>query len=332
MYSFLLPILSRTPRISQFALQLLLIWKSLTPRSSSYSSAIGVANNPRFNPVTCSEWVPSRNFIQDTPAIKQWSLEHNAQWKDWLGREGSKCDRDEWPPTHFWQEDPGQLIRLIPDSDNSGAASLWRSFCPEHASFRCVPGTERIQNPPAGKRGAVTTFCEKELTLKGEWHRIPLSCQVLTEISVMSMSFEMEDVPLAQYADDGLSANECWPSILVDDPSYALLNTDPYFARNGRAPNAALWAAAPSPNLIGNKSPPFGKRDLDPSEFLVDTGNSSRRLTPGELKNLADNIMLQEHEDALDMLNEQMENLGYVDCVGENCATQLTPMMRYVSS
>lgn len=45
-----------------------------------YQSAIAAANNPRFNPVTCSENARSREFVPAGPALKEWSDEHNRAW------------------------------------------------------------------------------------------------------------------------------------------------------------------------------------------------------------------------------------------------------------
>lgn len=76
-----------------------------------YWSAIVVANNPHFNPVTCSSEVRPRNFLQGATAVKQWSEKHNKSWLPWMRRPAARCQRDEWPPNLFWQDDPGQLIR-----------------------------------------------------------------------------------------------------------------------------------------------------------------------------------------------------------------------------
>lgn len=135
-----------------------------------YSSAI--RENPRkgFNPVTCSENARPRQFIPIGPALNQWNAEHNNEWKKWLRRPaigkrpGQGCERDEWPPAHFWQGDPGQVIRYNHREDNASAGQLWRQFCPEHASSRCVPGSGNVEKPPRGRK---TTHCEKELTIKG---------------------------------------------------------------------------------------------------------------------------------------------------------------------
>jgi chitinase len=69
-----------------------------------YSSAIRY--NPRFNPVTCSSAVPDRQFMQGSPATLAWAVQHNDGWKRWMRRPQGRCDRDEWPPQHFWQGDP----------------------------------------------------------------------------------------------------------------------------------------------------------------------------------------------------------------------------------
>lgn len=135
----------------------------------------------------------------------------------------------------------------------------------------------------------------------------------------MSMSFDMDDVPLSQIQDNGLSANECYPKELEDDPSFALLNRDPYVIRKGVNP---LWAAGPSPQLINGRTPPFRKRDLyylNSNEYVLEENNSSRRLSQDELDMIAEAMALEEH---LRMLDEQIREVaGYVDCVGDDCAT-----------
>ena len=140
----------------------------------------------------------------------------------------------------------------------------------------------------------------------------------------MSMSFDMGNLPAAQLPDDGLSANECYPQMLENDPSFALLNRDPYVKRNGVN---ALWAAAPSPQLIDGRNPPFRKRDVsygNPDEYVLEENNSSRRLDPDELDRMAEAIALDEH---LRMLDEQMHEVAaYVECVGDDCATSMTLM------
>ncbi|KAG6986626.1 hypothetical protein G7Y79_00075g098980 [Physcia stellaris] len=270
-----------------------------------YRSAIREANDPRFNPVTCSEFVPSRKFMAAGPALAEWSGQHNADWGRWMRRPKGRCQRDEWPPQHFWQGDPGQLIRYNHLEDNTGAGSIWNRFCPEHAAFGCVPGSERVL-PKGPKARIATTECKKELTIK-----------------VMSLSFDTDDAPMAQEKDDGLSANECYPQMLVNDPSFALVNRDPYFKRNNRAPNLD-FAYPPSAQLINNRKPPFRKREityLNSTEFVFRGFNYSRHLNSGEMDHFA-NAALDEH---LRMLDEQMEEAAaYFDCIGDDCATSAT--------
>ena len=150
----------------------------------------------------------------------------------------------------------------------------------------------------------------------------------LTVFVVMSMSFDMDALPLAQRGDNGLSANECYPQVLVNDPSFALLNRDPYVLRNGVN---VIWAVGPTPQLINGRTPPFRKRDLsylNPSEAVLRGNNSSRRLGQDELDLVAEAIALDEH---LRMLDEQFHEVAaYVDCVGDDCATSTTLISEYV--
>ena len=143
----------------------------------------------------------------------------------------------------------------------------------------------------------------------------------------MSLSFDMDDAPLMQAQDDGLSANECYPKMLENDPSFALLNRDPYVVKRGVN---ALWAAPPTPRLINGRTPPFRKRDipyLNPNECVLEENNSSRRLDQDELDLVAEAMALDEH---LRMLDEQTHEVAaYVECVGDDCATSTTWISKY---
>ena len=146
----------------------------------------------------------------------------------------------------------------------------------------------------------------------------------------MSMSFDMAGIPPAQIGDNGLSANECYPQELVDDPSFALLNRDPYVTSNRVN---VEWSIGPTPQLINGRNPPFRKRDLsylNPNEYVLEENNSSRRLGQDELDLVAEAIALAEH---LRMLDEQIHEVAaYVDCVGDDCATSTTLISKYVFS
>lgn len=131
-----------------------------------YSSAIeyGPAG---FNPLTCSEFVPARQFMQGGTATAQWARERDTGWRKWMRRPSSGCQRDEWPPQHFWQGRPGQVIRYNHAEDNAAGGQLWNGFCPEHAPVRCMPGDPAMRVEQAPRARSATTFCRKELTLKG---------------------------------------------------------------------------------------------------------------------------------------------------------------------
>jgi hypothetical protein len=141
------------------------------------------------------------------------------------------------------------------------------------------------------------------------------------QISVMSMGFDMDNVPLSQLADDGFDSNECYPRMLVNDPTFAILNGDSYFARHGRAPDLQ-FANAPSPALTNGQNPPFGKRSLigrDQSRgYAVDMGNTTRHLTPLEMDRLAQQL---EYDEQLRLMHDRK---GHVNCRGESCATEIS--------
>lgn len=153
----------------------------------------------------------------------------------------------------------------------------------------------------------------------------------------MSLSIDMVGLDPAQVLDHGLSANECYPKVLVDDPSFALLNRDPYCVKHGAN---ALWAAPPTAQLINGKTPPFRKRDisyLNPNEWVLEENNSSRRLGQDELDLVAEAIALDENLPMLDehlrMLDEQMHEVAaYIKCVGDDCATSTTLISKYDSA
>lgn len=168
------------------------------------------------------------------PATKEWGDTHVKEWRVWMRRPQNRCERDEWPPQHFWQGDPGQLIRYNHKEDNGGAGQIWNGFCPENASFDCDPAGQRTIDSP--RMRVATVECKKRLTL-----------------AVMSMSFDMDDLPLAQAATAGLAQNECYPKMLVDDPTFAILGSD----RSANKANVPLWAVAPTAALINGRSPPF---------------------------------------------------------------------------
>jgi hypothetical protein len=140
----------------------------------------------------------------------------------------------------------------------------------------------------------------------------------------MHMDFDMDGLPLiiARANDDGLSANQCYPQMLVNDPTFALLNEDNYFRRNGRTPYN--FAVAPSQQLINGQVQPYHKRDVDEQDQLAwDDGNSSRPLTRPELEHFIDYLGWQKQQ-------EEENKLVYIECIGDSCATEVKPLARCV--
>ncbi len=90
---------------------------------------------------------------------------------------------------------------------------------------------------------------------------------------------------------DQLTQNQCWPRTLSPDaePGFALFNYDQYYAGQHHPYSYAL---APPSYVTAGKTPPT-KRDLhlvpsgDDEAFVVDDGNSTRRLSDAELAQYA---------------------------------------------
>lgn len=294
-----------------------------------YRSVISAAGNQRFNPVTCSSYVKDRSFLGEAPALADWSAQHKHSWRSWMRRDQKQCQRDEWPPAHFWQGDTGQYVRYNHREDNTGAGSAWRSFCPiGEAPTRCVPGTERVVNP-ANPRLPVTTYCRKEVTLKGKYmFRLELLVYTTDFCVVMELRFTNDDdMPLAVLSNDGLTVNECYPQMLINEPGFAVLDTDSYYRRNGRTPDLRFGSDTIDPALIAGRSPPFpvARRSLDVplldrNDFSFQNVTTSRKLTNEEFEAfIAKELELEDH---LRMLEEQLRELSIASCVGDDCATE----------
>lgn len=87
-----------------------------------------------------------------------------------------------------------------------------------------------------------------------------------------------------------------------------MLTNDPWYNDNaGKKRYRAQYGAAPLPNILAGKTPTgLRKRDLlDPNDIIIDTGNSSRRATEGEL--LHEYGLVQCEGDC----QQEMKDLGY---------------------
>lgn len=123
-----------------FGAEQLLVPKVCSSRWSQacahYASVLSVSTEKGWNKLTCSDFLGSKQPSSRTrPAVTQWDYEHAASWVDPKWRPEELCDRDEYPPVYFFQDDNAvlaqtqQLIRLLPAGQNRGAGSLWQAFC-----------------------------------------------------------------------------------------------------------------------------------------------------------------------------------------------------------
>lgn len=103
-----------------------------------YSSAI--ANNPTWSTLTCPQAAATETANRkETGIVNKWSTSRNGA--GWLpGLKATQCQRDEYPPVYLL--DPsgpiakdrgtsraGQRLRVLPDSENTGASSMWTGIC-----------------------------------------------------------------------------------------------------------------------------------------------------------------------------------------------------------
>lgn len=166
-------------------------------------------------------------------------------------------------------------------------------------------------------------------------------------LSVLSIDFKLslQDTPSIQHAENGLVANECYPCMPANAPAHP-----EYFALLKAHPNVTTstprFGAGPVPTSMRNgATPPFRLRRRDSSglglgggnqaaydvdaalEMFVDTSNSSRPVTLDE-RTAWEIEMSTVHQQLLDEEAARnkalLEKLGYVNCIGDSCATQVT--------
>lgn len=138
-----------------------------------YSSAIRV--NPQWVTLTCPDAAATTAYRDTITNINKSPMATNAyksqhRGKGWLlkrdGREGPKCDIDEYPPAYLldkqhdaWKfsgiDNRGQLVRYLNESNNRGAAESSNPYasspclktCPTEASGPAWRGTgQRVQS------------------------------------------------------------------------------------------------------------------------------------------------------------------------------------------
>ena len=194
-----------------------------------YSSVI--SNRPEWATLTCPPEAATVTHRQKGFATNTWYAEHEgAGWREPHNRAVQLCDRDEWPPAYLLQErDPailfggedtrGQMVRLLPASENRGAGQMWKSICLSGAlrgmsdrdiidSLAKAPSSDKTNAQPSTNHnqvvGKIGTDIRPQFTIN-KW----------SQTSVFK---------------DGHLDNKCWPSAIAPkDPGFPLLQIDPYY-------------------------------------------------------------------------------------------------------
>ena len=210
---------------------------------------------------------------------------------------GLNCERDEYPPAAFWQDQDirSQYVRMLPRAQNgpAGAALFGLGFC----------GYDGQGNPPASTRNA-----QLDRVIHGPGRDTSVfTADVTTTLSTMAIRFNAHP----NDPDYGLTANPCWPSTLVDDPGFALLTDDHWYyePRNNQRQQAnARYANPPPPGLTQNNPPRAGyqKRSFDLPD--MDSAMDERNITQKRL------------------MEEYLADLGIRKCRGTRCVDELDEM------
>ncbi|KAK6000837.1 hypothetical protein QM012_003562 [Aureobasidium pullulans] len=250
-----------------------------------YSSVIRVNGPVSYNPLTCpssSRGVKkARQGGKKWQVVAQWNGEHNGAWSSvrnqdigWMQESDLDCERDEYPPIGFWQGNTADkaFVRLINSHDNGGAgAALFPlDICSHDSGGKLPTSTSDSFSKLIHGQAQDTAIYERHLT-----------------VTIGHMSIKFINIP--NLPDDGITANKCFPSVLRDDPGFALMLRDSWYNGhpNDRVFGLASYNKAPSANVIGTNvaQPNHFKRNsyFDPDDIILDDGNSTRKATDQEL-------------------------------------------------
>jgi len=218
--------------------------------------------------LTCRD-LPSSNKLRPLPST--WDKQHTTNaWVSYIaksysnpkkGRIAVRPQRDEWPPQHFQQGLPIGFVRLLPGTENSGVANDkntgWVGFCK-------YPPNSEIK-----KEGGPISY-------DGDTVYVTSYTSTIVTLNVLDYSFTSMSPPAGD--DYGLTTNVCWPSVLTQDPGFALFTYDAYYNGN--------WATYSTlPITKGIKQPTY-KRDFfedDNGEIYVETEDGIRQANNEEL-------------------------------------------------
>lgn len=218
-----------------------------------YSSAI--RNNPSWETLICpKEAAATKKPKLGRKAVATYDAQHAKRWTEWdptlaSGRTHDDCERDEYPPVYLLNaaspaytnigQPGGQLIRFLPDGENGGAASKWRSVC-FNPLFQDMSDAEYarkfIKGPPPPPTGKPPPAPKPNQIIKNvEQHHGHMFSDKRPEFSFTGWGHSNR----APLKDDGLWDNPCWPkNWAVNDPGFALYTHDPWYTSNGRQPFA----------------------------------------------------------------------------------------------
>ncbi|KAF6235801.1 hypothetical protein HO173_005996 [Letharia columbiana] len=251
-----------------------------------------------YNPLTCPTF-SGFNYRQGGRGEQitvDWTDQHNNDWwNGYMQEPNLNCERDEYPPIGFWQDQDlhDQYVRMVPGTQNqaAGAALFGLGLCRYSGDGK----------PPASTRNV-----RFDRMIHGPDRDTSVyTADVTTTLATVSIRFDA----YPHQPDFGITANPCWPSTLVDDPGFALLNSDPWYAalsNRQRHQSVDQYSNPPPLAVIQNKPPRAGyqKRFIDPLDMDL---SFDERDTKYEL-------------------TESLAELGIRKCRSTNCVDELKEM------
>lgn len=205
-----------------------------------------------------------------------------------------RCQRDEYPPIAFWQDQDihDQYVRFLPGSQNAAAGGAL--FGLDVCSYTVING---VGYPPASTGKPTLARVINGPDRETEVYTV----DVTTTLATLSIQFNA----YPNQPDFGITANPCWPSTLVNDPGFALLNSDPWYyaLANAQRHQTVDDYSNPPPLAITQNNPPragYEKRLFDPLD-----------------KDLTLN------EDDNQLMEEYLAELGIRKCRSTNCVDEL---------
>ncbi|KAK8091852.1 hypothetical protein PG997_002213 [Apiospora hydei] len=239
------------------------------------SLAYAATAKPTLVAATCSgKWgqacqhYSSRHLGASGPDLKAaatdaWARQHGgAGWQSAAYRDEKLCDRAEYPPTYLMggvgKADskqcgvgPNQVVRWVPREQNRGAAHMWNNICFDTplGAMSDAEMYEAAKNKNFGAKTKVRAPTKTEYTVGVTVAHIP-------QFTISSWEHKATK-------DDGLWDNPCWPKeITPNDPGFALLESDPWYARNSKKPAFDYSQPyAPGTNGPSNGPAPVQRRD-----------------------------------------------------------------------